>query len=267
MKRTMTAATRKGRMRRILAPDGRTLIVAMDHLSKLGRSVRMCNTGAIMREIRSAGADAVLLRPGLALRATEDLDRLGLVLSIGQGSHAPHASVELALRIGADAIKIEAFPGSPLLPSPTETFGPIVAACERWGLPLVAEMIPVSFEDTAAHTPEAIADVTRMGSDLGADIVKTKYTGDARSFAVVTALAEAPVVVLGGVSGSPTELFSMVRSALDVGASGAAVGRGIWQSENPGRLVAALARLIHDDISAEEAAAGLTRVSVAVGPR
>ena len=129
-------------------------------------------------------------------------------------------------------------------------------------MPLLAEMIPVSFEAKDAHTPGNITDVARLGADLGVDIVKTKFTGDVESFAEAVTLAGLPVVILGGSEGNLRDLFASVRQALDAGGAGAAVGRRIWSSDNPGRITGALSRLIHEDINIDQAVAEATRVSV-----
>lgn len=250
---------RKTRLHRIFAEDNRTLIVAMDHLSRLGRGVRIREPGRTLRQVAAAGADAALVRPGIAARHSAALGRMGLILSIGAEVSCSRWGVELALRYGADAIKVEVFPGSDQAPDPRAILGPLAERCEQWSMPLLAEMIPVSFEAREAHTPENMTDGARLGSDLGVDVVKTRYTGDARSFADLVALTEAPVVILGGSKGDVRSLFTSVREAMDAGGAGAAIGRSVWGSNDPARITGALSRLIHEDISVEMALAETTR--------
>ena len=256
---TMMDPYRKRRLRRILSSDGRTLIVAMDHLSRLGRRVRLRDPGFVLREVAAAGADAVLLRHGPAARYVAELDRMGLILSLGYDLPAHDYGVELGLRLAADAVKVEAFPGSEAMPDSRARLAPLAARCEQWAMPLIAEMIPVSFADREAHTPANIADAVRLGADMGADIVKTRFTGDVDSFAEVVALAQVPVVILGGSGGEERALFAAVRAALDAGAAGAAVGRRLWTSSRPGRIAGALARMIHEDLGVEAALAEASR--------
>lgn len=258
-------AYRKRRLHRMFGGDGRTLIVAMDHLSRLGRGTRMRDPGRVLREVAAAGSDAVLLRHGLAARHTADIGGMGLVLSLGYDLPAHDYGVELALRLGADAVKVEAFPESPTLPRSQANLAPLAARCEAWGMPLLAEMIPVGFAAKDQHTPEHIADAARLGADLGADVVKTKFTGDAESFAEAVALAGVPVVILGGSSGDEEALLTAVRKALDAGAAGAAVGRRIWGGDDPGRVAGALARMIHEDLDVGAAMAEISRRTVGAG--
>jgi DhnA family fructose-bisphosphate aldolase class Ia len=255
---------RKRRLHRIFADDGRTLIVAMDHLSRLGRGVRIREPGRILREAGAAGTDAVLLRPGIVARHGADIGRMGTILSVGADSAVGEWGVDLALRLGVDAVKVEVFPGSEQAPDPRLVLGPLAQRCEAWSLPLLAETIPVSFDAKEAHTPEHLTDAARLAADLGVDIVKTGFTGDADSFAELVALAGLPVVVLGGSQGNLEALFTSVRQALDAGGAGAAVGRRIWNGDHPGRIAGALSRLIHEDISVGQAVAEATRT--VVGP-
>ncbi|MEM9458547.1 MAG: fructose-bisphosphate aldolase [Myxococcota bacterium] len=262
----MSIVSGKSRLRRLFRADGRVLVVAMDHLSKPGRGMRCTDPGRVLSEATAAGADAVLLRHGLVDRYAGSLERMGVILSVGRDAPNLDHAVELALRLGADAVKADMFPGAPD-PSAWAYVEPLAARCATWGMPLMAETIPVSFGASDAHTPGNLIDSARMGSDLGADIIKTMYTGDPASFRELVSFAGVPVIVLGGSSadGDARTFFTTIKTALDAGAAGAAVGRRIWQSERPGAMTGALARLIHEEVSVDAAIAELDRV--VVGPR
>jgi DhnA family fructose-bisphosphate aldolase class Ia len=61
-------------------------------------------------------------------------------------------------------------------------------------------------------------------------------------------------VILGGAKkGSEREMLEKIRTALDVGAKGVAIGRNIFQADNPKAMVAAIAALIHENVSINEA--------------
>ena len=73
-------------------------------------------------------------------------------------------------------------------------------------------------------------------------------------FARVVKETQAPVVILGGAKGDDERgLLATVKSSLDQGGSGIAMGRNVWGSDRPDRMVAALAALIHDDASVDDA--------------
>lgn len=250
---------RKLRMRRLLDPRGRCLVVAMDHTPRVGsRGVRLDDPARVVREAEAGGADAVLLRPGMVALHSAAARRMAVIASLGHDDRTDGYGVEWALRMGADAVKIEAFPGSTEKAATLPRLRRLGADCDRWGLPLLGEMIPVGFDATEAHTVANVAAAARVGADLGSDLVKVPFAGDAETFREVVQVAQVPVVILGGSPlDDPTPLLIRVREALDAGAAGAAVGRSVWAHPHPGRMTAALARLIHDDCDVETALAEL----------
>ena len=48
-------------------------------------------------------------------------------------------------------------------------------------------------------------------------------------------------------------MLEKIRNALDVGAKGVAIGRNIFQADDPEAMTAAIAALIHDDASIDAA--------------
>ena len=89
---------------------------------------------------------------------------------------------------------------------------------------------------------------------MGVDFIKTTYSGDLEGFRSAIEQVSVPVVVLGGgATDNPGELLSSIRSAMDAGASGAAVGRNIFQYPEPQRITAAIAAIVHDDATVDEA--------------
>jgi DhnA family fructose-bisphosphate aldolase class Ia len=119
----------------------------------------------------------------------------------------------------------------------------------------MAEMLPGGFENPRElWTPEKIADACRIGAELGADFIKTAYTGDVDSFARVVEQVYVPIVVLGGTrTEEPRDLLELVHGAMQAGACGVACGRNIYQWEEPTRMVQALAAIIHDGASVDAA--------------
>jgi fructose-bisphosphate aldolase, class I len=255
-----TATTERSvrRLRRCFGPDGRTVMIAMDHLPKFGQAVEVPAYGRLLPMMAAADVDAVILRAGPALRFQNEIDRLGLVVSLGK-EMAQHDGVEVALRLAADMVKIEVFPGPATSRETKTTLGGLGSACGRWSMPSIVEVIPGSFEDLDAHTAQNIAAGIRLASDLGADVVKTKFVGTIDSFHKAIADAGVPVVVLGGGNGDVRNLFEMVQKALEAGAAGVAVGRRVWRSERPDRVAGGLVEFVHEGLSVDRAITGLTR--------
>ena len=102
------------------------------------------------------------------------------------------------------------------------------------------------------NDPENIAKVCRIALECGADVIKTTYTGDPKSFKEITSSIPIPIVVLGG---ELQNIFQGVRDALDSGAKGVAFGRNVFQHENPSMIVNALKGIVHNSVSVKEALA------------
>jgi class I fructose-bisphosphate aldolase/fructose-bisphosphate aldolase/2-amino-3,7-dideoxy-D-threo-hept-6-ulosonate synthase len=104
-----------------------------------------------------------------------------------------------------------------------------------------------------------------MACEIGADVVKMQFTGDAVSFQKVVGTLYRPVVILGGPErGDERGMLQGIHDAMEAGAIGIAIGRNIWNRERPGRMVAALGEIIHGGASVDVAMRGLGSV-VAVG--
>jgi len=231
------------RMRRIFAPDGRTLIVAMDHAGYMGPTAGLIDPVETVRQVVAGGADAVMTTLGTARRILTALDGRGLVLSVDLHAPDPVAVVENAIALGADSLKTLAYWGTDDHAG-WRNLGRYAVLCEKWGLPFQAEVIPFGFGATDKHTPENIAIAARVGAECGADYVKVQYTGDPESFRQVVEGAGVPVIILGGAR-SEKPIASQVADAIGAGGAGIAFGRNIWSTEDPEGAVRGLVAAIH----------------------
>lgn len=250
------------RLNRIFRPNGRVLIVAFDHGMIDGPCAGMEQPGPTLRQIVAGGADAILTTYGTATRFAKEIASLGLILRLdgggtklgkmGQGGQ--FYTVEDALRLGADAVAVSAFPGAPDEMETLQRLAQIVGQAHAWGLPVMGEMVPGGFDSAPElRTAESVAIASRVAAELGADWVKIPY---AEGFEQVTSGCYVPAVMLGGAKkGSERVMLQTIKSALDEGAVGVAIGRNIFQSENPKAMTVAVAALLHQDASVDEAMA------------
>lgn len=252
------------RFHHIFQPDGRAFIVALDHGLIDGPARGLERPAAILAQIVSGGADAILTSYGVATRFAREIAPLGLILRLDgggtklgkMGPGSLFYTVEDALRLGADAVAVSAFPGAPAEEQTLRQLAQVVAQAHRWGLPVMAEMVPGGF-DSAPHlrTAESLAISARVAAELGADWVKIPY---AEPFGRVAETCYVPAVVLGGAKkGNERAMLETIRTALDDGAAGVAIGRNIFQADNPAAMTAAIAHLIHGNASVAEALAVL----------
>jgi fructose-bisphosphate aldolase/2-amino-3,7-dideoxy-D-threo-hept-6-ulosonate synthase len=115
-------------------------------------------------------------------------------------------------------------------------------------------MYPRGKKVKSEHDVEAVKLAARVGAELGADIVKTNYTGEVDSFREVVRGCLAPVVVAGGPRMENSEqVLQMVWEAIQAGAAGASIGRNVFQAQDPTKMVRAIARIVHEGYTASEA--------------
>jgi DhnA family fructose-bisphosphate aldolase class Ia len=247
-------------------PDGKTLIVAMDHGMIDGPATGLEQLGETIAAVVAGGADAIMCSYGTATRFAAALVHVGLVLRIdGAGTRigpkagpgAQFYTVEDALRLGADALCVTAFPGSPHEEATLETLARVIRQAHLWDMPVMAEIVPGGFDSPPEkRTLDAISVSARVAAELGADWVKIPYV---EGFEYVVRTCYVPVVVLGGrKKDDPRRTLSMLRASLDAGGAGAAIGRNIWQSPDAKSMTAAMSALIHRGASVDDVLTDLT---------
>lgn len=257
VERRMNRIFRSGRGGR----PGRTLIAAMDHGLLDGPCRGLEDPGRTIAQVVEGGADAVLTSYGVARRFARELAPLGLILRVdgggtslgpGGGPGALFYGVDEALRLGADAVAVTAFPGSPQEMDTLESLASMIGKAHAWGLPVMAEMVPGGFDSAPEYRTQAsIALSVRVAAELGADFVKTPFTA---GFEAVTGTCYVPVVILGGAKrGNECDMLADIKSAVDAGGAGVAIGRNIFQSDKPAAMVAAVAAILHRGASVDEA--------------
>ncbi len=245
------------RTRRIFQSDGRALIAAIDHAMFMDPGAPLRNPGQVIEDMVAGGADAVIATFGTARRFAGCFGRAGLILRVDAGPTALSRgndswpllySVEDALRLGADGVICMGFPGAAQEAETARNLARLASDCRKWGLLLLAEMLPGGFGRPELHTPDNIAMAARIGAEIGADAVKTAYPGSAEACRQVVEACYRPVLILGGEPKcSETEVLTAVRSAVRSGGAGAAIGRNLWQHSDPAGFAATLSTAVHDE--------------------
>ncbi|MDR3577655.1 MAG: hypothetical protein P4L50_27635 [Anaerolineaceae bacterium] len=250
------------RLNRIFRSDGRALIVAFDHGLTEGPAKGMEYPAEVLTKIVAGGADAILTSYGIATRFERQISSLGLILRLDvggtklgkMGPGSQYYRVEDALRLGADAVAVSAFPGTPEETHTLHTMATIITEAHNWGMPVMAELQPGGFDaGPDLSTSESIAISARVAAELGADWVKVPYV---KEFGPVVKTCYVPIVILGGAKVDNQQLLlENVYQAVQTGVSGIAIGRNIFQADDPGALTAALAAILHKGASVSEATA------------
>jgi len=95
---------------------------------------------------------------------------------------------------------------------------------------------------------DVVAYGARLALEMNADFVKIPYTGDPESFAwAVRAAGKTGVLAQGGKKVDWENLEEEVRGVMQAGAAGIAIGRNVWQDENPNEVSKKLAEIVYKD--------------------
>ena len=254
------------RMERLVnRATGKSIIVPMDHGVSVGPLEGLEDMRRAVNEVAEGGADAVLGHKGLVRCGHRRGGRdVGLVMHLSSSTDlSPHpnlktltASVEDALKHGADGVSIHVNIGDPSEASMLSDFGKVAHDAEKWGMPLLAMVYARGPKVENSLDPKAIAHCARIGVELGADMVKVLYTGDMDSFAHIVECTCIPVLLAGGPKTETTrEFVQMVSDAMKAGAAGISVGRNVFQHPRPRLLVSALSGIIHANWTIDQAMA------------
>ena len=162
------------------------------------------------------------------------------------------ASVEDAVRLGADAVGYTLYVGSPLQADDFAQFRKVREDAERFGMPIIVWSYPRGEAIEAKGGRDslyAIDYAARVACELGADIVKINMPklnaekdanapkpystmqvsqSDAARM-VVSSAGKALVLFSGGDLEGEGDIVEKARLAMDSGATGLIFGRNVWQ--------------------------------------
>ena len=242
---------------------GKTVIIPLDHGVYSGPVKGIEDPRKLVEVISQSEADGILVTPGILMKIKDVIGNLAVVLRIDGtstrlGSHLERmeliSTVETALKLGVDMVAINVFVGTENEDILLKKLGIVSTVCLDWGMPLMAEMIPASIlyhhfgkkDSNNTDITEDIKLVARLGAEIGADVIKTHYTGSIESFKEVIDTATVPIVIAGGPKVSSDEEFIKLVEEISIsGASGICIGRNIWQAKDPKKMLETVCTLIH----------------------
>ena len=248
------------RFARLFGDSENVVIVAIDHGLYFGPLPGMINLPEVVSSI--AGADGILMSPGMPAHCKDVFSKRESPRLIIRLNWAPNyaaqwqykhsysvimTSVAGAVQEGADLII-----GSLTLRNPDEAedaqnveiFSQCVVEKKALGIPMIGEVYPTGGDDTK---PEDLQDFIyigcRMAAELGADLVKTFYTGP--KFTEIIKATPVPILALGAKK-TPREIdaLRLAAEAVNAGARGIVFGRNVLQARNPEKLLDALKEVV-----------------------
>jgi DhnA family fructose-bisphosphate aldolase class Ia len=180
---------------------------------------------------------------------------------LGQGTNLERidftTTVESAVALGVDAVIGNFYVGTENEDHHMARLGKLATDCRRFGMPLIAEVLPVTVlnyhygmeekQDSLEQLNKDLCLAARVGAEMGADCIKTHYSGDKDGYTEVTQSIPVPVWLAGGPkgSGSDSDFLSMVTDAAAAGASGVVIGRNVWLRETPKEIIEELCGIFH----------------------
>ena len=251
---------KKRRLKRIFRDDNRTVIIPMDHGVTMGPVTGLVNMQEIINKLLQGGVDAVVLHRGVAKHV--DTGNAGLIIHLSgitklgpdPNNKVQVCSVEEAIRVGSDAVSVHINVGAEQEDKMLAKLGRVADDCDRYGVPLLAMMYPRGPKIQNQHAVDVVAHAARLGAELGADIIKTNYTGNTETFKEVVRSCYVPVIIAGGPKVETVrEVLQMVYDSIKAGGAGLSIGRNVFQHENPTKMVKALSAIVHRGASVDEA--------------
>lgn len=250
------------RLARLFSESKNALIIAVDHGLYFGPLAGMINLPSVIQKV--AGADAILMAPGMPAHCQDVFSKRGApacIIRLNWGSNyaamwnykhsysVPILTVADAVAQGADLVI-----GSLSLKNPdeaedaqnVEVFSECVSQKRALGIPLIGEVYPTGGDD---FKPEDLQDEIFIGcriiAELGADLVKTFYTG--KRFSEITAATPVPVLALGAKKlPKESDALRLAADSIEAGARGIVYGRNVIQSKDPARLLDALKEVVKE---------------------
>jgi fructose-bisphosphate aldolase / 2-amino-3,7-dideoxy-D-threo-hept-6-ulosonate synthase len=253
------------RIERIIDREsGNAVIVPMDHGISIGPIPGLIDMKKTVSDVVDGGATAVLMHKGMVPQGhrTSGHD-VGLILhlsastdiGVNSNNKVLVATVEEALKLGADAVSMHINVGAESEPQMIKDLGMVSFQCMEWGMPLIVMAYARGPTIKNSFDPIAVAHAARVAMELGADIVKCNYTGDIDSFKNVVKGAMVPVVIAGGPkTNSDLEILQMVHDSLEAGGHGVSIGRNIFQHKDVKGIMSAVSDIVLHQATVEEAA-------------
>lgn len=248
--------------------DGKVLILAYDHGLEHGPVdfepvPETMDPEKIFEVATHDAVTAVAVQKGIAEAYYPSYeDEVNLLLKtngtsnlwMGEYDSAVNCSAEYAADLGADAVGFTLYGGSNHEVEMAEEFREIQEGARTEGMPVVMWSYPRGQGLKNDTKPDVISYATRLGLELGADVTKVKYPGSPEAMEHACAMAgKTKVIMSGGSKASDEEFLETVEEAMNAGASGLAVGRNVFQREDPTALLDALERVIFEGASADDA--------------
>ena len=241
--------------------DGKALIVPIDDSFISGPELGLRNIRNTIKTIVSSDATAMMMTYGSFVRNFDIIGDFPCILNVtGSTSLSSHTnkvqihSVEDAIKVGFVGIAVHINISSVNESSMLQIIGKIADDCIRYSMPLMIIAYPRKEENSGDYNyndksvdeyASIVRHCTRIAVELGADLIKTHYTGTVETFKTVVDSAEGvPVLISGQSLKDERSVLQRTCDVMEAGASGVCFGRNIYNREDSRSFVSALSKII-----------------------
>ena len=228
---------------------GKALFLAYDHGFEHGPkdlTGKSIDPEYILDLAVEGGYTGIILQKGIAEKYYTDTKyqkTIPLILKINGKTNIPqtadpyssiNCSVDYAKRLGAKAVGYTIYLGSKHEEKMFYDFGKIQEQAHKLKMASIAWIYPRGSAVEDEFSPEMTVYAARIGLELGADMIKIKYCGSEETFKkAVQAAGKTKIILSGGPEVEDEEILKTIESVIKAGAIGIAVGRNIFQDQNP----------------------------------
>jgi DhnA family fructose-bisphosphate aldolase class Ia len=260
--------------------SGRAVVVMLDDILLSGPELGLRRVDQKIKQVKAGNVDAILGFRGLLTRHADILagkpTLMNVTASTTRMTHTRKvqvASVEQAVQMGVDAVAVHVNISSKYETEMLKTLADVSRDCDRFGMPLMGIMYARGEKDTGEDDnylnllkddpekyTELVRHAVRVGVELGADMIKTPFTGSAELFkTVVESASGIPILMAGGPKVPISAFLEKAYAVTQAGALGVCVGRNIFQRDEGKEVTIALRQIVHEGKTVMEAmkAAGL----------
>jgi DhnA family fructose-bisphosphate aldolase class Ia len=177
-------------------------------------------------------------------------------LNYREGHTTIATTVEEAVKSGAEAVICSLFlenKSEEVDKENIKIFSEAVRQKEKLGIPLIGECYVVEHkEKKIEEVHERIKRISRIMTELGADLIKAFYSGS--RFHEVVQNVPVPVFTIGAEKlNTDLDVLKKAHESIKQGARGIIFGRNIFMAKNPEKLIKALNDVVNNNIIPEKA--------------
>ena len=245
----------KNRLSRIFRPDGRTVMLAVDHGYFLGPTSGLEDVSRTVSPLLPY-ADALMPTRGILRTSVDASSNTPIVMRVSGGNsildedlsfEGITVAMEDAVRLNVSAVALSIYVGAPNQKETLLNLTKLIDEGQRFGVPVLAV---TAVGKSMGRDARYLALSCRIAAELGAHIVKTYYCD---GFEKVVRTCPVPVVMAGGKKLPEFDALELTYNAIKRGASGVDMGRNIFQSESPVAMIQAVGAIVHEKATPKQA--------------